>query len=339
MKLWSPSKDSRICSKHFIDGEPTVQNPHPTLELGYEGYQNRVKRISYFGNGTGSGSSASVKVISEPTCAPSCPDDSITNFECTEDPPVESLPKRKGLFDLIWPIILFVIGLLTQLMNTKRKIEHLQKENENLHGIIKQMKKRKEGVCMKTDKDANFLTGIKTISLFSKIHDIVAPLVTRRWTGVSSMIRGLKKYKKKPLKLGPTRKLSSKSEFLLALMKLRLGLLNKDLAHRFDISETLCSRIFFSWLRASSRALRHLVFIPDQETLVGTKPDRFRNLPDLHSIIDCTEIFIETPKDLYLQSATWSDYKHHNTGKNIGRLYSKQFYLLCISCIYRQNFR
>ena len=98
-------------------------------------------------------------------------------------------------------------------------------DTENLHGIIKQMKKRKEGVCMKTDKDANFLTGIKTISLFSKIHDIVAPLVTRRWTGVSSMIRGLKKYKKKPLKLGPTRKLSSKSEFLLALMKLRLGLL------------------------------------------------------------------------------------------------------------------
>ena len=129
MKL-SPSKDSRICSKRFIDGEPTVQNPHPTLESGYEGYQNRMKRISYFGNVTGSGSSASVKVISEPTCAPSCPDDSITNFECTEDPPVESLPKRKGLFDLIWPIILFVFGLLTQLMNTKRKIEHLQKENE-----------------------------------------------------------------------------------------------------------------------------------------------------------------------------------------------------------------
>ena len=101
-----------------------MQNPHPTLELGYEGYQNRVKRISYFGNGTGSGSSASVKVISEPTSAPSCPDDSITNFEYTEDPPVERSPKRKGLFDLIWPIILFVIGLLTQLLNTKINVKY-----------------------------------------------------------------------------------------------------------------------------------------------------------------------------------------------------------------------
>ena len=26
-------------------------------------------------------------------------------------------------------------------------------------------------------------------------------------------------------------------------------------------------------------------------------------------------LFIETPKDLQLQSATWSDYKHHNTMK------------------------
>ena len=30
-------------------------------------------------------------------------------------------------------------------------------------------------------------------------------------------------------------------------------------------------------------------------------------------IIDCSEIFIETPKDLRFQAATWSDYKHHNT--------------------------
>ena len=57
------------------------------------------------------------------------------------------------------------------------------------------------------------------------------------------------------------------------------------------------------------------MFIPDQETLIATKPNRYRSLPDLHSIIDCTEVFIETPKDLYLQGATWSDYKHHNTVK------------------------
>ena len=32
-------------------------------------------------------------------------------------------------------------------------------------------------------------------------------------------------------------------------------------------------------------------------------------------IIDCTEMFIETPKDPKVKAATWSDYKHHHTLK------------------------
>jgi len=46
-----------------------------------------------------------------------------------------------------------------------------------------------------------------------------------------------------------------------------------------------------------------------------SKPSRFSKLPDLRCFIDCTEIFIETPKDPDVQNATWSNYKHHNTAK------------------------
>ena len=28
-RLWEPSKDIRVCSLHFIDGHPSVQNPYP----------------------------------------------------------------------------------------------------------------------------------------------------------------------------------------------------------------------------------------------------------------------------------------------------------------------
>ena len=34
-----------------------------------------------------------------------------------------------------------------------------------------------------------------------------------------------------------------------------------------------------------------------------------------YTIIDGSEIFIETPSDLHMQSLTWSQYKHHNTAK------------------------
>ena len=34
-----------------------------------------------------------------------------------------------------------------------------------------------------------------------------------------------------------------------------------------------------------------------------------------YAIIDGSEIFLQTPSDLHMQSSTWSQYKHHNTAK------------------------
>ena len=34
-KLWEPSKDSRVFSKHFIDRELSKENPYPTRNLDY----------------------------------------------------------------------------------------------------------------------------------------------------------------------------------------------------------------------------------------------------------------------------------------------------------------
>ena len=57
------------------------------------------------------------------------------------------------------------------------------------------------------------------------------------------------------------------------------------------------------------------VFIPDLEVILATTPDRFRQFKNLVVITDCSEVFTEIPKNLELQSATWSEYKHHNTIK------------------------
>ena len=55
------------------------------------------------------------------------------------------------------------------------------------------------------------------------------------------------------------------------------------------------------------------MFIPEQGSWNTTKPTCFNQVHGIHSIIDCSEIFIETPKSLDLQKLTWSEYKHQNT--------------------------
>ena len=56
----------------------------------------------------------------------------------------------------------------------------------------------------------------------------------------------------------------------------------------------------------------------DANTTAGfaTLPYSFKEkYPTTFGLIDASEIFIETPNDLQLQSSSWSNYKHHNTAK------------------------
>ena len=44
-KIWSPKKQSRVCSLHFLDRMPTEKNPYPTEKLGYDNFELRIKKI------------------------------------------------------------------------------------------------------------------------------------------------------------------------------------------------------------------------------------------------------------------------------------------------------
>ena len=55
--------------------------------------------------------------------------------------------------------------------------------------------------------------------------------------------------------------------------------------------------------------------MPEQGSLNTTQPIHFNEVHGIHSIIDGSEIFIETPKNLDLQKLTCSEYKHQNTVK------------------------
>ena len=98
-------------------------------------------------------------------------------------------------------------------------------------------------------------------------------------------------------------------------MKLCLALTLYDLAKRFKTSKALSGQIFTCWLRAMAQLMSSMIYMPEQGTINVTTPKRFYSVRNIHSIIDCSEIFIETPQDHDRQAMTWSTYKHHNTLK------------------------
>ncbi|CAH1265591.1 Hypp3212 [Branchiostoma lanceolatum] len=100
-------------------------------------------------------------------------------------------------------------------------------------------------------------------------------------------------------------------------MKLRLGLLNEDLADRFGVSKATCSRALTATVKFMASELKCLIFKPAEEVQRANLPRRFQSqrYRNVRHIVDCTEVFIESPKNLKVKAETWSNYKHHQTIK------------------------
>lgn len=97
-----------------------------------------------------------------------------------------------------------------------------------------------------------------------------------------------------------------KEDFILTMMKLRLGLLFEDFADRFGISSSLASDIFTTWVKVLSKTLGALVFNPPKEKVRSIFPPTFQNpeFNEVRHIIDCCEMFLERPFDLNVAAKT-----------------------------------
>ena len=100
------------------------------------------------------------------------------------------------------------------------------------------------------------------------------------------------------------------------MIRLRQNARVKDLAYRFGISTGLVSKYFIIWICFLYQHLKEVEWIPLPEQVAAILPNIFKEkYPSTFVIIDASEIFIETPSDLVMQSSTWSNYKHNNTAK------------------------
>ena len=112
-------------------------------------------------------------------------------------------------------------------------------------------------------------------------------------------------------------KLTDIQVFMIVMAKLMLDNPLQEFAYKFDVSVATVSHIFLKWLAILDTKLKPLLKWPEREFLWISTPACYRSSfgKKVVVIIDCYEVFIESPSNLLGRGSTWSSYKYHNTVK------------------------
>lgn len=154
----------------------------------------------------------------------------------------------------------------------------------------------------KDKNDVMFYTGIPNAGTFYTLFDEMNDMYENA---------------EKDGQMGRPRVLRKIDEFFLVLIRLRLGLLIEDLSQRFHISKSTCGDIINKWITYLSVKLSFLTPWPSKHVIQKTLPGKFQRYPRCRVIIDCTEIFTQTPQSLQYKSLMYSHYKSHMTYKSL----------------------
>eukprot|EP00794_Sanderia_malayensis_P017239 gene17236-18960_t len=142
-----------------------------------------------------------------------------------------------------------------------------------------------------------FCTGFEKVETFQAIFDFLLPRskLMKYWEGPKKSAR---------ITTASTSACQQKTDAIIT-----------SLAYA-EVSSATVSQIWTTWVKLLSKALRYLIIWPSKGQVAATLPDVFKRLyPKVRTIIDCTEIFVETPSSLEVQALLWSDYKHNCTFK------------------------
>lgn len=312
----------RVCSKHFPNGDQTQM---PSLALGQKflspkkHYTERGKRalkrkslspallLPHSKRPLQSGELTTVSESDE------CDSRSDTPFSA---PPGEQLLSSSDYSIHELPSDDSVVcsntcdGSDTQVLVNKAllsRIEVLEAENKKLRSQLRIQKPklfRVENISHNNTL-VKFYTGFISFEFLLAFFQFLGPAVHKlRYWGTE-----IKDQKRK-------KKLDPLNQLFLTLVKLRLNLRERDLAHRFGLSVGTVSKYFITWVCFLYHHLKEISWMPSVDQVRATLPYAFNDkYPTTYTIVDGSEVFIEKPSDLHLQSSTWSNYKQHNTAK------------------------
>ena len=171
---------------------------------------------------------------------------------------------------------------------------------------------------MKPDSTVRFYTGFPTFEILVKTFNALQPTAENMYSwSQMQRLRGEGTDDIDKLRSSVKQcKLSLFDQFVLVLQKLRVGTFHQVLADNFNISLPTVSRIFISWINFLYFMLGSFCIWPTREKIRQHAPACFKvHYPRCRGIIDATEIKVQTPSSMVLNSEMYSSYKSHTTYK------------------------
>ncbi|XP_070180904.1 uncharacterized protein [Littorina saxatilis] len=298
---------TRVCSKHFVTGKPAelYDESHPdwvpSLDMGYNCKKGDLDRYER----TKQRQVQPVQAEAEPE--PSADGDADGVIEMSADnEDSEEVTNKAASGDVVLQQVFLQLEKDRRLLQTEKdavvaennsfKSEVQALTEENMH-----MKEKLASVtwCEDSFRDddnkVKYYTGLPSFVLLMALLKELSPHITT----------------------GPRTATTKFQQLLMVLMRLRLNLPIRVISDMFILSESTVSRTVLKMIDVMFDRLKHIVKWPNKDELWGSVPLDF-----LHSfgkkvtvIIDCFEIFMETPSSMDPKCKTFSHYKHHNTMK------------------------
>ena len=167
---------------------------------------------------------------------------------------------------------------------------------------------------LSSNHDVSMFIGLPSASAFECVFSFLLKKasIMHYWKGS----KDAKKDTSSPHVNSQQRALTLKQQFLLSMMKLKMGLFLFDLAFRFGVCESTASSAFTTWVKLMAKELDWLISWSDRKIIQRDLSSMFRKYYlKCRVIIDCTELFVETPSSLEVAAMCWSNYKQHYTAK------------------------
>ncbi|KAK3713861.1 hypothetical protein QZH41_001888 [Actinostola sp. cb2023] len=272
------SQGTRVCSAHFEGGEKICRNHLPTIfpwikekkerrelkrQLPQESIQ-RVKKQKY--------QTAELLLQEE---SPELFEDSSSGLE--NDASIATYTIKtytETACQTDSDIMLELTVLKEKLLALEEKNESLNTENEHLKKEVDKLNYALDNPRFDIDKykdsdeDIAFYSGFPDYNAMMLCYKIVEDSAKNMSYDHERVYIDMQH--KKP---GRRRVLTVFQEFTLVMMRLRLGLFERDIAHRFSVSVTSVSRITRTWIRFLRCEFEPLINIPPNDVIKLHMPE------------------------------------------------------------------